>query len=278
MNAMDLLGALMNSGMSRSGGRRIENSMGSSGIGAAGGMLGQLLGGGGGSAAGSGGLTDILGKMAGSLSQGGSGGAVPAGMGTAGAGGGLLGSLAGALFGGGAGSTRSTAGAGGMAVLGGLALEALRRMGGASAATQSADIDDTTRLVAGLRQPANAAEEQQVMDVASLTVKAMINAAKADGRIDETETERIVGKLKEEGGVSDEEQRFVAEEMRKPMDIDSIARAIPNQQVATQIYAASLLAIEVDTDKERRYLQDLAAALRLDDNAVGYLHSALGVA
>jgi uncharacterized membrane protein YebE (DUF533 family) len=278
MNAMDLLGALMNSGMSRSGGRRIENSMGSSGIGAAGGMLGQLLGGGGGSAAGSGGLTDILGKMAGSLSQGGSGGARPAGMGTAGAGGGLLGSLAGALFGGGAGSTRSTAGAGGMAVLGGLALEALRRMGGASAATQSPDIDDTTRLVAGLRKPANAAEEQQVMDVASLTVKAMINAAKADGRIDETETERIVGKLKEEGGVSDEEQRFVAEEMRKPMDIDSIARAVPNQQVATQIYAASLLAIEVDTDKERRYLQDLAAALRLDDNAVGYLHSALGVA
>jgi uncharacterized membrane protein YebE (DUF533 family) len=241
-------------------------------------MLGQLLGGGGGSAAGSGGLTDILGKMAGSLSQGGSGGAVPAGMGTAGAGGGLLGSLAGALFGGGAGSSRSTAGAGGMAVLGGLALEALRRMGGASAATQSPDIDDTTRLVAGLRKPANAAEEQQVMDVASLTVKAMINAAKADGRIDETETERIVGKLKEEGGVSDEEQRFVAEEMRKPMDIDSIARAIPNQQVATQIYAASLLAIEVDTDKERRYLQDLAAALGLDDNAVGYLHSALGVA
>ena len=276
MNAIDLLGTLMNSGMSRSGSHRIENSIGSSGIGAPGGILGQLLGGAGGSAAGSGGLMDMLGKMAGSLSQGGSGGAVPGGMG-AGAGGGLLGSLAGALFGGGAGSTESTAGAGGMAVLGGLALEALRRMGGASGATQSADIDDTTRLVAGLRQPANAEEAQQVMDVASLTVKAMINAAKADGHIDDTETERIVGKLKE-GGVSDEERRFVAGEMRKPMDIDSIARAVPNQQVATQIYAASLLAIEVDTDKERRYLQELAAALRLDDSAVGYLHSALGVA
>jgi len=275
MNAIDLLGTLMNSGMSRSGGRRIENSIGSGGIGAPGGILGQVLGGGGGSAAGAGGLMDMLGKMAGSLSQGGSGGAVPAGMGTAG--GGLLGSLAGALFGGGAGSTGSTAGAGGMAVLGGLALEALRRMGGAGGATQSPDIDDATRLVAGLRQPANAEEQQQVMDVASLTVKAMINAAKADGRIDETEKERIVGKLKE-GGISDEEQRFVAEEMRKPMDVDSIARAVPNQQVATQIYAASLLAIEVDTDKERRYLQELAAALRLDDSAVGYLHSALGVA
>ncbi|MGB5405917.1 MAG: tellurite resistance TerB family protein, partial [Thiogranum sp.] len=196
---------------------------------------------------------------------------------TGGTGGGLLGSLAGALFGGGTGSTGSTAGAGGMAVLGGLALEALRRMGGAGGAAHSAEVDDTMRLVAGLRQPANAEEAQQVMDVASLTVKAMINAAKADGHIDETETERIVGKLKE-GGIDDEERRFVAGEMRKPIDIDSIARAVPNQQVATQIYAASLLAIEVDTDKERRYLQELAAALSLDDSAVGYLHSALGVA
>jgi len=276
MNAMDLLGTLMNSGMSRSGGRRIEHSMGSGGMGGPGGILGQVLGGGG-SAAGSGGLMDMLGKMAGTLSQGASDGAVPAGMGASGSGGGLLGNLAGALFGGGAGSSRSTAGAGGMAMLGGLALEALRKMGGASAATQSLDIDDATRLVAGLRKPANVEEEQQVMDVASLTLKAMINAAKADGRIDEMETERIVGKLKE-GGISDEEQRFVAEEMRKPMDMDSIARAVPNQQVATQIYAASLLAIEVDTDKERRYLQDLAAALKLDNKAVGYLHSALGVA
>ncbi|MGI9320251.1 MAG: hypothetical protein ACR2O5_02475, partial [Thiogranum sp.] len=96
MNAIDLLGTLMNSSMSRSSGRRIENSIGSGGIGAPGGILGQVLGG----ATGSGGLMDMLGKMAGSLSQGGSGGAGLAGTGTGSAGGGLLGSLAGALFGG----------------------------------------------------------------------------------------------------------------------------------------------------------------------------------
>ena len=104
----------------------------------------------------------------------------------------------------------------------------------------------------------------------------MINAAKADGRIDEAETYRIVGKLRE-GGLSDEEQHFLVQEMRKPLDIDSIARAVPNQQVATQVYAASLLAIEVDTDQERRYLRELAAALGLDSNTVTYLHGALGV-
>jgi uncharacterized membrane protein YebE (DUF533 family) len=275
MNAMDLLGALMNSGMSRSGGQRIEHSIGSGGMGAPGGILGQVLGAG--STAGSGGLMDMLGKVAGSLAQGDFRTTSPAGMGRAGSGGGLLESLAGAMFGGGGGSTRSPAGAGGMAVLGGLALEALRRMGSASAVAQSVGFDDAARLTAGLREPANAQEEQQLMDVATLTVKAMINAAKADGRIDEAETDRIVGKLRE-GGLSEGEQRFVAEEMRRPMDTDSIVRAVPNRQVATQVYAASLLAIEVDTDKERRYLQDLAKALRLDSNAVDYLHSALGVA
>jgi uncharacterized membrane protein YebE (DUF533 family) len=276
MNAMDLLGAIMNSGMSRSGGQRIEHSMGSGGMGAPGGILGQVLGGTGGSTAGSGGLMDVLGKMAGSLAQGGSRTAAATGMGSAGGGGSLLESLAGAMFGSSGGSGRSPTGAAGMAVLGGLALEALRRMGGASAAAQSVGFDDATRLTAGLREPANAQEEQHLLDVATLTVKAMINAAKADGSIDEAETDRIVGKLRE-GGLSDEEQRFLVEEMRKPMDMDSIVRAVPNPQVAMQVYAASLLAIEVDTDKERHYLQDLAAALRLDSNAVAYLHSALGV-
>jgi len=276
MNAMDLLGTLMKSGMSRSGGHRIEHSMGSSGMGGAGDILGQILGGGGGSPAGSGGLMDVLGKMAGSLEQVGSRTGGAGRMGSPG-GGGLLESLAGAMFGGSTGSTRAGAGAGGMAVLGSLALAALRNMGGAgSATTEAVALDDRATLMGGLREPANAAEQQQLMDVASLIVKAMINAAKADGRIDEAERDRIIGKL-EQGGISDEERRFVAEEMAKPLDIDGLARAVPNKQVATQVYAASLLAIEVDTDKERRYLQDLAAALELDSNAVAYLHSALDV-
>ena len=49
---------------------------------------------------------------------------------------------------------------------------------------------------------------------AEILIKAMINAAKADGHIDEQETERLVGKIREDG-VSEEEQRFVMEELRK---------------------------------------------------------------
>ena len=110
-----------------------------------------------------------------------------------------------------------------------------------------------------------------------LTVRAMINAAKADGRIDDQETERLVGKLREDG-VTDEEQRFVMEELRKPMDLEAIVRAVPNQQVAAQIYTASLMAIEVDTDAEKRYMQELASKLGLNQQVLAYLHQAVGVA
>jgi uncharacterized membrane protein YebE (DUF533 family) len=103
----------------------------------------------------------------------------------------------------------------------------------------------------------------------------MINAAKADGRIDKQETERLVGKLQEDG-ISDEEQRFVMEEMRKPMDTDAIVQAVPNEQVAAQIYTASLMAINVDTDAEKRYMQELASKLGLSRQVMAYLHQAVG--
>jgi len=105
----------------------------------------------------------------------------------------------------------------------------------------------------------------------------MINAAKADGRIDEKEMERLVGKLREDG-ITDEEQRFVMEEMRKPVDTDALVRAVPNEQVAAQIYTASLMAINVDTDAERRYMQELASKLGLNRQVVSYLQHAVGVA
>jgi uncharacterized membrane protein YebE (DUF533 family) len=57
-----------------------------------------------------------------------------------------------------------------------------------------------------------------------------------------------------------------------------IVRAVPNRQVAAQLYAASLLAIEVDTPQERAYLQQLATDFGLDSRIVGQIHETLGVA
>jgi len=277
-NAKDILGALMNSGMSQSSQRRLEHSLGDQGVGGQNGVLGQMLGsvtgGSTGGSGGAGGLLGSLGNIASSMfgnkqsnAQGSS-----SGMGTSGAG--VLGALAGSLFGGGGSSVKGALGGGALAMLGSLALQAYKNY---NTQGSSAQPDAASQLMAGLRQPENDQEEQEVQDVAMLTLKAMINAAKADGHVDEQEIQRIAGKL-QEGGVTSEEQQFVMEEMKKSLDTDSIVNAVPNPQVGAQIYAASLLAIEVDTDAERSYLEQLANRLGLDSNVVNYLHSAVGAA
>jgi uncharacterized membrane protein YebE (DUF533 family) len=104
-----------------------------------------------------------------------------------------------------------------------------------------------------------------------------VNAAKADGSVDENEMQRIVGNL-EKDGIGSEERELVLAELRKPMDTDAIVRGVTSPQVGAQVYAASLLAIDLDTDVEKRYLADLAGKLRLDKNVVRSLHRAVGAA
>jgi uncharacterized membrane protein YebE (DUF533 family) len=54
-------------------------------------------------------------------------------------------------------------------------------------------------------------------------------------------------------------------------------RDVPNQEVAIEVYAASLLAIEVDTPAEQAYLRALAQRLGLDAGTVQHVHQTLGV-
>src|SRR5262249_640535 len=94
-----------------------------------------------------------------------------------------LGALVGAVLGRGGKSAEGATGGGALALLGSIALQALR----ASQQSSAMQVDHSAKLAAGLREPENAREEKHVQTIADLTVRAMINAAKADGRIDEDE-------------------------------------------------------------------------------------------
>ena len=275
-NTQDLLGALLRRGMTGSSTRRIEHSL--SDRGGLGDILQQQLGitpaaapaAQAAQASDSSSPLDALGDL-GNIAKSFLGEASQSKSAAAGG----LGALLGAIAGGGGKSAKGALGGGALALLGSIALKALRNSSQQPA--QSSEIDPATRLAAGLRDPQNAQEEKEVQSIADLTVKAMVNAAKADGRIDEDEMQKVVGELQEDG-ISPAEREYLLEEVRKPLDIDALVRAIPNRQVAAQIYAASLLAIEVDTPAERAYLQDLARNLDLDSRVVSQLHTTLGVA
>ncbi len=130
-------------------------------------------------------------------------------------------------------------------------------------------------LPVGMRPPATPKEAELVEDRGVLALKAMIAAAKADGQIDQRERERILDKMKD-AGADDETRDFVAREAAAPLDIDALVREVSDPQSAAQVYAATLLAISVDTPAERAYLRDLSAKLGLDDQVVASLHSVLG--
>jgi uncharacterized membrane protein YebE (DUF533 family) len=271
-----LLGALLGRGMTDSSSQRLQHSLSEEGglggilesLGLAPGKQQTVGAESGAKHASAGNPLDALAGMAKSIfgeGEQGSGGAVAAGG---------LGALLGSILGGGGKSAKGALGGGALALLGAIALRALR---GSQQPLRPDDLNTSERLAAGLREASTPQEEQQVAALADLTVKAMINAAKADGRIDEDEMQKVIGELQADG-ISDAERAYVMAEIRKPLNTAELVRAVPNQQVAAQIYAASLLAIEVDTPAEKAYLEGLARDMNLDPRVVRQIHSTLGVA
>ena len=203
-----------------------------------------------------------------------------------------LGAMVGSLLGGGKGAAQG----GMLAVLAGVAMKALASAGedaqgapapqtggfggfpGALGAALGSNRGPWSggEVPIGMRQPQNTAEQEALESTAQLVLKGMINAAKSDGQISPDEMQRIVGKL-QETGADQGMQQWVLQQMQQPLNVQAFAAEIPNQEVAAQVYAASLLAIEVDTDAERRYLQQLAQQSGLHPLVVGQIHQTLGV-
>ncbi len=106
-------------------------------------------------------------------------------------------------------------------------------------------------------------------------VRAMIAAAKADGRIDAEEKEAIFEKLKTMP-LSAEEKAWVFDELSTPLDINAVVSRADTPEHAAEIYAASLVAISADTATEQAYLEALAIKLKLDPALVAEIHRQAG--
>ena len=206
-------------------------------------QLGQMMGGAGGSNP----LAGIMEKMQ-------SGGLDLSSMMGSGAGqtsgdkGGLLSQLGGS---GGAGLAGLLAAAGGMAAMGG------KNMGGM--------LDQFAK---------SGAAAPQAEETAALMLRAMIQAAKCDGGIDEAERAKILDTVGDDADAED--IAFVQEQLAAPVDVDALAADTP-APLRTQVYSASLMAIRLDTQPEAEYLDALARAMDLDQPTVNALHMQMGV-
>lgn len=108
---------------------------------------------------------------------------------------------------------------------------------------------------------------------AQLLIRAMIYASQADGYLDPREQNNIVSRM---GYLSPQEKQFLQHEFQRRIDICDFAREVP-PGLEDEVYAISLTAIDLDTNKEARYLHDLAHELDLSHQEVNYIHQQVGV-
>ncbi|MGP6427486.1 tellurite resistance TerB family protein [Pseudomonas pharyngis] len=203
---------------------------------------------------------------------------------SAGGGAGGLGGLLGGLLGGGSGGGSAAGGLGGLGgLLGGLlggggALGGgtQRRSGGTNyAALASLGMMAFQAYQAWQRSQASAAPQQtpqtadllsgpQVEEHSHAVLRALIAAAKADGRIDESEKHLIsseIGKHTDDPNL----QQWLDDEVAKPLDPTEVAQAAQNDPaMAAEMYLASVMLVDDQQDAERNYLDELAAALQID--------------
>jgi uncharacterized membrane protein YebE (DUF533 family) len=147
-------------------------------------------------------------------------------------------------------------------------------LGGLMAALQGAaqsggqGMDDMIGALMGGTPASDAMEEN-----AKLMIRAMIQAAKADGEIDPQERQAILDQL---GEVDPAESAFVRQELAAPLDVEGLARDT-SDAMKTQVYATSLMAIRLDNEAEAAYLARLARSLGLSDAERNRMHAAMGV-
>jgi uncharacterized membrane protein YebE (DUF533 family) len=111
-------------------------------------------------------------------------------------------------------------------------------------------------------------ERARQNDQAVVLIRAMVNAAKADGQISTAEQQKIVDHF---GEASKEVVRFLRDELAKPLDVREFAWSVP-LGMEQQTYAISLMAVDVDSQTEAEYLDELAHGLRLPAEVREQLH------
>jgi uncharacterized membrane protein YebE (DUF533 family) len=230
MNTSDLLEQLLRGGqgsMSQQGG---GGASAQGGLGDLGGLLGGLLGGGGGgSSAGAGGLGGLGGLLGGLLGGGSPMGGAPQGRS--------------------GGGTNYAA----LASLGMMAFQAYQTWQRSQAAAPQ-EAPRTADLLAG----------PDLEDHSHAILRALIAAAKADGRIDEAEKHMISTEI---GRHTDDPQlqQWLDDEVAKPLDPAEVAQSAQNDPAkAAEMYLASVMLVDDQQDAERNYLDELAAALNID--------------
>lgn len=155
---------------------------------------------------------------------------------------------------------------------GGSAIAGLSGLMSAMGGGMAAGASQTSQMIDAMTGTSIASDTLE--ENAKLMIRAMIQAAKADGQIDDEEQARIMAHL---GDVDPAERAFIEAEMVAPVDPMALAQDT-SEQMKAQVYATSLMAVRVDNPSEAEYLNSLADALGLSKESRERVHRTMGVA
>jgi uncharacterized membrane protein YebE (DUF533 family) len=105
-----------------------------------------------------------------------------------------------------------------------------------------------------------------------LMLRAMITAANADGHIDEDERQQIYQQV-DNFDLTVKDKASLFDELRRPLSLQELVKAVPNSQTAIEVYAASLLAIDEQQSASQDYLSRLASSMFLPPELVKAVHA-----
>lgn len=144
---------------------------------------------------------------------------------------------------------------------------------GGAAAARTGDTEIGSSLESLLSQD-NPAEEPDEDASAGLMIRAMIMAARSDGKVDALEKEVLMSTIGDDAG--DEEMSIVRDAMGEPVDAAALARDVPNG-LETQVYAMSVMAITPDNQSEANFLHQLVQALGIAPETANEIHDSFQV-
>ncbi len=96
-------------------------------------------------------------------------------------------------------------------------------------------------------------------------VQALVFAAKSDGHIDEQEQQAINNQI-HQLGIGEQAEQWVQQAIEQPLDPQTLAYGIKNEEEALEVYLLSCAVIDIDHFMERSYLDELARALKIPDD------------
>ncbi|MEE9351292.1 MAG: tellurite resistance TerB family protein [Thiotrichaceae bacterium] len=163
---------------------------------------------------------------------------------------------------------------GSLAAVGGIAYktwqnwqeEQAKKVADEAEAAQKVEVNLTKALTVDKLEGDEAEERSQIL------IKAMMAAAKSDGKIDDAETEALNKQIKKLGLGSSIEDVFKAG-MVTPLSAKSVAKMADNKEIAAEIYIVSMMVTDNDNNQERSYMSSLADALELPIDVVHELEN-----